>query len=58
MLAGVPEVSLDPFSRAFFDDPYPGHEAVREAASVVRLPVLEAQVMRWIERVKQESAAQ
>jgi cytochrome P450 len=42
MLAGVPEVSLDPFSRAFFDDPYPGHEAVREAASVVRLPVLEA----------------
>jgi cytochrome P450 len=42
MLAGVPEVAVDPFSRAFFDDPYPGHAAVRETAAVVRLPALEA----------------
>ena len=41
-LAGVPDVAIDPFGRAFFDDPYPGHEAVRETAAVVRLPVLEA----------------
>jgi cytochrome P450 len=41
-LAGVPEVAVDPFSRAFFDDPYPGHAQVRETAPVVRLPVLEA----------------
>ena len=30
--AAVPELGLDPFSTAFFDDPYPGHAAVREAA--------------------------
>ena len=41
-LAGVPAVAIDPFGRAFFDDPYPGHEAVRETAPVVRLPVLDA----------------
>ena len=41
-LAGVPEVAVDPFSQAFFDDPYPGHAQVREMAPVVRLPVLEA----------------
>lgn len=41
-LADVPAVAIDPFSRAFFDDPYPGHAAVRETAPVVRLPVLEA----------------
>lgn len=36
----LPAIDLDPFSRAFFDDPYPGHAAVRETAPVVRLPVL------------------
>jgi len=41
-LAGVSPVAIDPFSRAFFDDPYPGHAMVRETAPVVRLPVLEA----------------
>ena len=33
----VPELDLDPFAPAFFDDPYPGHTAVRETASVVML---------------------
>ena len=40
-LAGVPRVAVDPFSRDFFDNPYPGHATVRETAPVVRLPVLE-----------------
>ena len=34
----VPALDLDPFGPAFFDDPYPGHAAVRETAPVVRLP--------------------
>ena len=38
----VPELDLDPFSMAFFDDPYPGHAAVREAAPVVWLPAINA----------------
>ena len=41
-MADIPSITIDPFSRAFFDDPYPGHAAVRETAPVVRLPVLEA----------------
>ena len=41
-LAGIPSLAIDPFSRGFFDNPYPGHAAVRETAPVVRLPVLEA----------------
>jgi cytochrome P450 len=35
--ASVPELSVDPFSREFFEDPYPVHEQIREAGSVVRL---------------------
>ena len=38
--SSVPEIDLDPFSMAFFDDPYPGHGAVREAGPVVRLPAI------------------
>lgn len=33
----VPELNFDPFSNAFFDDPYPYHAAVRESGPVVRL---------------------
>jgi cytochrome P450 len=33
----IPELDVDPFSNAFFDDPYPAHEALREAGPVVRL---------------------
>jgi cytochrome P450 len=36
----IPELDLDPFSDAFLDDPHPGHERLREAGAVVRLPVL------------------
>lgn len=37
-----PTVDLDPFSIAFFDDPFPAHEALREAGPVVRLPAIGA----------------
>ncbi len=33
----VPVLDLDPFSTEFLSDPYPGHEAMREAGPVVRL---------------------
>jgi cytochrome P450 len=34
----VPTFDFDPFSRAFFDDPYPAHQAMREAGPVVWIP--------------------
>ena len=34
---GVPELSFDPFSRAFLENPFPDHERLREAGPVVRL---------------------
>jgi 4-methoxybenzoate monooxygenase (O-demethylating) len=33
----IPESDIDPFSAGFFDDPFPAHEALREAGPVVRL---------------------
>ncbi|MDR3464616.1 MAG: cytochrome P450 [Xanthobacteraceae bacterium] len=33
----IPGVDIDPFSIAFFDDPFPHHERLREAGPVVRL---------------------
>jgi 4-methoxybenzoate monooxygenase (O-demethylating) len=33
----IPVLELDPFSAAFFDDPYPGHTLVRESGPVVFL---------------------
>lgn len=35
---GIPSLDLDPFSDEFIADPYPGHEAMREAGPVVYLP--------------------
>jgi cytochrome P450 len=34
----IPALDIDPFCQAFFDDPYPAHEAMREAGPVVYLP--------------------
>lgn len=34
----VPSLDIDPFCQAFFDDPFPAHEALREAGPVVYLP--------------------
>ena len=35
--AAAPHLDIDPFSMAFFADPYPSHEALREAGPVVYL---------------------
>ncbi len=34
----VPTFDFDPFSREFYDNPYPAHEAMREAGPVVWIP--------------------
>src|SRR5216683_1699379 len=34
----VPTSEVDPFSKEFFDDPYPAHEELREAGPIVWLP--------------------
>ncbi|MGJ4939993.1 cytochrome P450 [Bradyrhizobium sp. HKCCYLS1011] len=34
---GIPHLDIDPFSIAFFDDPYPAHDAMREAGPVIYL---------------------
>jgi 4-methoxybenzoate monooxygenase (O-demethylating) len=34
----IPALDIDPFSQAFFDDPYPAHAAMRDAGPVVYLP--------------------
>jgi hypothetical protein len=34
----IPSLDIDPFSQAFFDDPYPAHAAMRDAGPVVYLP--------------------
>ncbi len=33
----IPVLDIDPFSRVFFDDPFPAHAAMRDAGPVVRL---------------------
>lgn len=35
--ADIPHLDVDPFALGFFDDPYPAHEAMREAGPVVYL---------------------
>ncbi|MFC7473994.1 cytochrome P450 [Dankookia sp. GCM10030260] len=45
-----PVSDLDPFSTAFFDDPFPEHDRLREAGPVVRLRQLGSWgVARWAE---------
>jgi hypothetical protein len=34
----IPELDIDPFCTAFFNDPYPAHAAMRDAGPVVYLP--------------------
>ncbi len=33
----IPESDIDPFCAEFFEDPFPAHEALREAGPVVRM---------------------
>src|SRR3569832_2096340 len=35
--ATIPHLDIDPFAIEFFDDPYPAHEEMRDAAPVVYL---------------------
>jgi cytochrome P450 len=35
--AAIPHLAVDPFSIAFFDDPFPAHQALRDAGPVVYL---------------------
>jgi cytochrome P450 len=35
--AAIPHLAIDPFSIAFFDDPFPAHQALRDAGPVVYL---------------------
>jgi 4-methoxybenzoate monooxygenase (O-demethylating) len=35
--AAIPRLDIDPFSIAFFDDPFPSHQALRDAGPVVYL---------------------
>jgi len=35
--AGIPGLDVDPFAIEFFEDPFPTHEALREAGPVVHL---------------------
>lgn len=37
-MTAIPRLDVDPFSIAFFDDPFPHHERLREAGPLVRLP--------------------
>jgi cytochrome P450 len=37
--AAIPHLAIDPFSIAFFDDPFPAHQALRDAAPVVYLDI-------------------
>jgi cytochrome P450 len=37
VLSGIPGLDIDPFAIEFFENPYPTHEALREAGPVVRL---------------------
>jgi cytochrome P450 len=41
-MTDAPALDLDPFSDAFLADPFPGHERLREAGPVVRLPAIGA----------------
>ncbi|MBY0339083.1 MAG: cytochrome P450 [Acetobacteraceae bacterium] len=41
-LGEAPSLALDPFSAAFFDDPFPSHAALRDAGPVVFLPSIGA----------------
>ena len=35
--AAIPHLAIDPFSIAFFDDPFPAHQEMRDAGPVVYL---------------------
>jgi cytochrome P450 len=50
--AGIPSFDIDPFSTAYFDDPYPVQEALREAGPVVWLSRYEICAVARYEHVR------
>jgi cytochrome P450 len=48
----IPELEIDPFCRAFFDDPYPAHAAMRDAGPVVYLPAYGVYAVARYEEVR------
>ena len=48
----IPELDIDPFSRDFFDDPFPAHAALRDAGPVVYLPNYDVFAVARYEQVR------
>jgi cytochrome P450 len=49
---GIPSLDIDPFSQAFFDDPFPAHAALRDAGPVAYLPRHELFALARYEQVQ------
>ena len=48
----IPELDIDPFSRNFFDDPFPAHAALRDAGAVASLPRYDVFAVARYEQVR------
>ena len=48
----VPALDIDPFCRAFFDDPFPAHAAMRDAGPVVYLPAYDIHAVARYDEVR------
>jgi cytochrome P450 len=48
----IPALKIDPFCRAFFDDPYPAHAAMLDAGPVVYLPAYGVYAVARYEEVR------
>lgn len=48
----IPSLDIDPFSRSFFDDPFPTHAALRDAGPVVYLPRYDVFAVARYEQVR------
>jgi cytochrome P450 len=48
----IPSLDVDPFSKAFFDDPFPAHAALRDAGPVAYLPRYDVFVVARYEQVR------
>ena len=48
----IPALDIDPFSREFFDDPFPAHAALRDAGPVVYLPRYDIHAVARYENVR------
>jgi 4-methoxybenzoate monooxygenase (O-demethylating) len=51
-MSDVPHLNIDPFSAEFLEDPYPHHDALRDAGPVVWLPLINTFAMARYAEVK------